>query len=200
MSDALEMNVLYAEKRERLGTGTARESRRQDRVIASIYGKDKTQLFITLPAKEVNHLYRKRYFTSTVFYIDVEGTKHKAIAKEVSLHPLTDMVSNIDFTYVKDDKHELAMPVLYEGREKALGVKRGGFLNMIKRKVKVSCDSNNIPQYLVVDVNNMAIGQKIKASEINLPEGCKLLEKPEQIIATMLGKVSKADKEAEAAS
>ena len=191
-----EMNVLYAEKREKLGTGTAREARRNNRVIASIYGKDKTQFFITLPAKEINVLYRKKYFTSTVFHIDIEGTQYKALATEVSLDPLTDMVSNIDFTYVKENNHELHMPVLYDGREKALGVKRGGFFNIIKRKLKVSCKSDNIPKYLVIDVNEMAIGQKLKASDIAFPEGCTLLEKSEQVIATMIGKVSKAEKEA----
>ncbi len=191
-----EMNVLYAEKREKLGTGSAREARRANRVIASIYGKDKTQFFITLSSKEVNVLYRAKYFTSTVFHIDIEGTKYKAIATEVSLNPLTDMVSNIDFTYVKENNHELLMPVLYDGKEKALGVKRGGFFNIIKRKLKVSCKSDNIPKYLVVDVIEMAIGQKLKASDITFPEGCTLLEKPEQVIATMIGKVSKAEKEA----
>lgn len=190
------MNVLYAEKREKLGTGTAREARRNNRVIASIYGNTKTQFFITLPAKEINILYRKRYFTSTVFHIDIEGEQYKVLATEVSLDPLTDVVSNIDFTYVKENKHELYMPVLYDGKEKALGVKRGGFFNLIKRKLKVSCNSDNIPKYLVIDVNEMAVGQKLKASDITLPEGCILLEKPEQIIATMIGKVSNVEKEA----
>ncbi|MDR0329317.1 MAG: 50S ribosomal protein L25, partial [Rickettsia sp.] len=83
---------------------------------------------------------------------------------------------------------------------RALGVKRGGFFNIIKRTITLLCDVNNIPKNINIDVTNMHIGQSLKAKSIKLPEGVQLASKNDFIIATIIGRKGSKSEGEEAAT
>ncbi|WP_425362310.1 50S ribosomal protein L25/general stress protein Ctc [Candidatus Tisiphia endosymbiont of Mystacides longicornis] len=193
MSELLE---LAAEMREKFGTGAARYLRRRGMVPAVVYGANKQPLAVSIEEKEITKHYRKPGFISSIVQIKVGNKTHKVLPKAVELHPITDIVRHVDFVHLEEKTQTMEVPVVYEGKERALGVKRGGFFNIIKRTITLLCDVNNIPKNINIDVSNMLIGQSLKAKNIKLPEGTQLASKSDFIIATIIGrKGSKAETE-----
>lgn len=193
MSEILE---LAADKREEFGTGVARDLRRNGMVPAIIYGAGKESVAISIEEKEITKYYRKPNFISTVIKIKLANKIHKVIPKSVELHPVTDIVRHVDFVHLEKKTQKMEVPVVYEGKERSSGVKRGGFFNIIKRSITLLCDVNNIPRNITIDVTNMQIGQSLKAATLKLPEGTSLASKKDFILATIIGrKGSKADGE-----
>ncbi|WP_375334000.1 50S ribosomal protein L25/general stress protein Ctc [Candidatus Tisiphia endosymbiont of Xenochironomus xenolabis] len=193
MSELLE---LAAEMREKFGTGAARDLRRRGMVPAVVYGANKQPLAVSIEEKEITKHYRKPGFISSIVQIKVGNKTHKVLPKAIELHPITDIVRHVDFVHLEEKTQTMEVPVVYEGKERALGVKRGGFFNIIKRTITLLCDVNNIPKNINIDVSNMLIGQSLKAKGIKLPEGTQLASKSDFIIATIIGrKGSKAETE-----
>jgi large subunit ribosomal protein L25 len=190
---------LIAETRENAGTGPARELRRQGRVPGIIYGAGKSPMSVSVEEKEITKLYRKKHFISTVIDLQIGGDTHKVLPKAIDLHPVKDTVNHFDFVYLESKTQKMEVPVVFDGKEKSLGVKRGGFFNIIKRTITVLAPSNDIPRNVTVDVTNMYIGQTIKASSLTLPEGCKLFDKKDFILASITGRGGKAQAEDEKA-
>lgn len=197
MNEILE---LAANIRQDFGTGNARDLRRKGYVPAIVYGAGKEVLAISVEEKEITKHYRKPGFISTVVHLKIGDQSHKVLPKDVALHPITDIVRHVDFVHLEDKIQKMAVPVVYEGKERAVGVKRGGFFNIIKRTVMLICDVNNIPKNITIDVSNMHIGHSLKASSMKLPEGSKFVAKGDFILATIIGrKGTKADAEEAAA-
>lgn len=193
MSD---MAVLTATKRTKIGTGAARELRNKGMVPAIVYGVGKESLSIFIEEKEATKLYRKHGFTSTVVGIEIDGKVHKVLPKAVQLHPITDIVNHIDFVFLNKDTQNVDVPIVFEGKERAIGVKRGGFFNIILRKLTVNCPVDSVPQDIKIDVSNMGIGSSILASNLPLPKGCSLVNKSKLVVASITGRGGKSDNEA----
>lgn len=188
-----EVVALSAEVRESLGTGGARALRRTGMVPAVIYGAGKKHLNISVEEKEITKLYRKAGFTSSVIQLEIGEKKHKVLPQAVELHPITDIVRHVDFVYLEGKHQKVKVPLVFEGKEKSLGVKRGGFFNIVRRSLSLLCPVGDIPKNIVIDVNNMYIGQSIKAASIKLPEGCQLLDKAEAVVASITGRGGKEE-------
>ena len=93
------------------------------------------------------------------------------LPKEIVWDPITDEPIHIDFIrIVKGSKIILEIPVKFINNDKSPGLKRGGVLNIVRRKVELKCPAENIPTELVVDLDNLDIGSSIKISSINMPE------------------------------
>lgn len=197
MSELLE---LAAEMREKFGTGVARDLRRKGMVPAMVYGAGKEVLAVSIEEKEITKHYRKPGFISTVIQIKVGSKTHKVLPKAVELHPITDIVRHVDFVHLEEETQRMEVPVVYGGKERALGVKRGGFFNIIKRTITLLCDVNNIPKNINIDVTNMHIGQSLKAKNIKLPEGVQLASKNDFIMATIIGRKGSKSEDEEAAT
>lgn len=188
-----EMLALSGEMREYFGTGAARALRRTDMVPAIVYGPGKKTLSISIEEKEITKYYRKPNFISTIIQLEIGEKKHKVMPKIVELHPITDVVRHVDFIFLDNKHQKMELPIIYEGKERSIGVKRGGFFNIVKRTLTIMAPSNNIPKNVIIDVSNMYIGQSIKADSIKLPEGCKLLNNSNQVIASIIGRGGKGD-------
>jgi large subunit ribosomal protein L25 len=194
-----EVVTLVAELRENLGTGPTRALRRKGLVPCIIYGSGKKPLAISIIEKDITKHYRKSNFSSSVIQLEIGEKKHKVLPKDIDLHPITDIVRHVDFIYLDSKEQQVLIPLVYEGKDRAVGIKRGGFFNIVKRHISLMCPSSNIPKNIIIDVSNMFIGQSIKAGSINLPEGCNLVDKKDLVIASITGRGSKADAEEVAA-
>lgn len=193
MSEALE---LIAETRDKFGTGVARDLRRNGMVPVIVYGAGKEVLAASVQEKEITKHYRKPGFISTVVDLKVGAKTYKVLPKAVELHPITDIVRHVDFVHLEKKTQKMEVPVVYEGRDRSIGIKRGGFFNIIKRTITLLCDVNDIPKNITIDITNMHIGHSLKATTIKLPEGTKLASKGDFILATIIGrKGSKAEDE-----
>jgi len=186
---------LAAEVRQELGTGASRALRRKGRVPATLYGAGNKPMSISVKENEITKLYRRHGFTSIIIDMDIDGKNHKVLPKSVDLHPITDIVSHVDFVFLDKKIQKVDVPVIFEGRERAICVKRGGFFNIIMRKLPLFCNVGNIPLNIELEVSSMQVGDSIRAKDIKLPEGCSLTSKKDLVIASITGRGSKSDAE-----
>lgn len=188
-----EVCTLAAELREELGTGAARLLRKRSRVPATIYGAGKEPLSISIEEKEITKYYRKPQYLSQLFELEIGQKKFKVLPKAIQLHPITDIVSHADFVFLDSKVQKMDVPIVYLNKETCLGVKRGGYFNTVKRFLTLLCPVSNLPRKIEIDVTSMLIGGSLKAKDAPLPEGAKLLENPNFVIASIVGKKGKSE-------
>ena len=139
-----------------------------------VYGKGAKALSIAFDNKVLNKLMHTGGFYSKIINIDVDGKSEKVLPKVLQYHPVTDKLIHFDFLRVQDDtKVTVDVPVEYLNEEVCPGLKQGGVLNLVRRFVELSCNANNIPEKLQYDLIESEIGDAIKISNIELPEGVK---------------------------
>jgi large subunit ribosomal protein L25 len=111
-------------------------------------------------------------FYSSILDIDIEGKTEKVLPKQLQYHPVTDKLIHFDFLRVQNDtKVTVEVPVEFLSQDICPGLKKGGVLNLVRREVELSCNANNIPDKLQYDLVSSEIGDSIKISNIELPEG-----------------------------
>ena len=169
MSDAL---TLPAELRERAGKGASRALRRDGRVPAVVYGGKEEPLAIHVEAKELVRQLNTGHFTNSIVMIEVGGKKLRTLPKDVAWHPVSDRPLHADFLRLaKDAKITVEVPVVFANEEASPGLKRGGVLNVVRHELELVCESDKIPDEIVLDVTGLDVGDSIHISHVTLPEG-----------------------------
>ena len=165
------MNSIEANIRNTNTKGEVNSLRINGNVPAVVYGGSEKNQKIYLSKKNIKNLIEKENFLSNIISINLDGKSENVLPKEIVWDPITDEPIHIDFLrIVKGAKVILEIPVKFINIEKSPGLKRGGVLNIVRRKVELKCPTENIPTELVVDLDNLDIGSSIKISSIKLPE------------------------------
>jgi large subunit ribosomal protein L25 len=168
------MNSLDASIRNTKSRGEVNSLRLKGEVPAIIYGGTEKNQKISLSKKQVKSLIDQENFLSNMINLKIDKEMVKVLPREVSYDNLTDDPIHIDFLrIVKGAKIIIEIPVKFINNEKSPGLKRGGVLNIVRRKIELKCATENIPNELVVDLEGLEIGTSIKISSINLPENVK---------------------------
>ena len=168
------MNSLEASIRNTKTKGEVTILREKGEVPAIIYGGTEENQKISLSKKKTKSLIDQENFLSNIISLNINGQSIKVLPREVSYDILTDDPIHIDFLrIVKGTKIIIEIPVKFINTEKSPGLKRGGVLNIVRRKVELKCASENVPNELVVDLEGLEIGTSIKISSITLPENVK---------------------------
>ena len=108
---------------------------------------------------------------SKVLEIEVDGKKEKVIPRDVSYNVISEEPIHIDFLRVVSGKKiTLEIPVRFINHPDSPGLKRGGVLNIVRRKVELNCPAESIPDEIVVDLTGTDIGTSIKISSVKLPD------------------------------
>ncbi len=178
--------ALTAQARGRAGKGTARQTRREGRVPAVIYGDKQPPIMISLEQKAfVRVLHQPGFFTHLVD-VTLDGATHLALARDVQFHPVTDVPLHVDFLRVSADTRITVMvPVEFVNQDKSAGLKRGGVLNVVRHEVEVTVAANSIPEHITVSCEGFEVGDSIHISSVTLPEGVKPLIDRDFTIATI---------------
>ena len=165
------MSLLAATIRETKTKGEVKSLRSKGMVPGIIYGGEEPNQKISVSVKEVKNLLNKENILSNIISINIDGKEQKVLPRVIDFDTVTDQPIHLDFLrIVKGAKVILEIPVKFINHELSPGLKRGGVLNIVRRKVELRCPTENIPTELVVDLNNLDIGASIKISFINLPE------------------------------
>ena len=169
------INNLRAAKRETKTKGQLNILRTKGFIPAILYGGKSPNLKISIEEKFVKDILRSENFLSTVFDIDIDGKKEKVIPREVTYHVLSERPTHIDFMrIVGGSKIILEIPVKFKNNEECAGLKKGGVLNIVRRKIELKCKAENIPENIEVDLSGLDIGASIRISSVNLPENTSL--------------------------
>ena len=168
-------------------TGSTYSLLNKGMVPGIIYGKGTEPIQIAFEDKILQKLMHTGSFYSTILDIDIEGKIEKILPKQLQYHPVTDKLIHFDFLRVQNDtKVTVEVPVQFLNQETCPGLKKGGVLNLVRRDVELSCNANNIPDNLQFDLASSEIGDSIKISNIDLPEGIKpTISDRDFVIATL---------------
>ena len=155
-------------------TGSTYSLLNKGMVPGIVYGKGTEPTKIAFEDKVLLKLMHTGAFYSTILDLDIEGKNEKVLPKQLQYHPVTDKLIHFDFLRVQNDtKVTVEVPVQFLNQETCPGLKKGGVLNLVRRDVELSCNANNIPDNLQFDLESSEIGDSIKISNIDLPEGVK---------------------------
>ena len=181
------MNSIEATARNTNTKGQVRVLRQKGEVPGIIYGGTEKNQTISLSTKEVKSLIDQENFLSNIISLKIDGKSMNVLPRDVAFDPISDNPIHVDFLrIVKDAKIILEIPVKFINNEACPGLKRGGVLNIVRRKVELKCPTENIPAELVVDLEGLEIGASIKISSINLPENVKpTIQGRDFVIATV---------------
>jgi large subunit ribosomal protein L25 len=189
--------VLKAEKREKFGSSQTRKIKREGRIPAIIYSKN-GNINLSLSSLEFEHEYFKGNALTSVVELELDGKKIKVIPHKIELDPVSDRPVHVDFFNASESKTIRAKPKLvFINQEKSPGLKKGGVLHIVMRKLAVICDSEkSIPEKIEVDVGSTQVGSKIRAKNLKLPSGVSLLEKDNFLVGSVIGRGKSEEEEA----
>ena len=165
------MSNLKAKIRENLTSGSNNKLRAEGLIPAILYGGKNQNLNISVSKKEISNIINSETFLSKVLELDIDGKKEKVIPRDVAYHVVSEEPMHIDFMrIVSGKKIILEIPVKFINHPDSPGLKRGGVLNIVRRKVELKCPAESIPNEIIVDLAGTDIGTSIKISSVKLPE------------------------------
>ena len=163
------MSNFKAEKRENTKTGYTNSLRAKGLIPAILYGGKLPNENISVVKKQFQNILDSESFLSSVLEIEINGKKEKVLPREVSYHAVSDEPIHIDFMrIVAGKKIILEIPVKFINHPDSPGLKRGGVLNIVRRKVELRCPAETIPNEIIVDLAGTDIGTSIKISSVKL--------------------------------
>ena len=165
------MSNLEANLRSNTSRGSNNILRKEGMVPAVLYGGEEKNELISISKKNLKTLLDQENFLSNVLKIKLNNKEINVLPREVSFDVVTDEPIHVDFLrMVAGRKIVIEIPVRFINNEQSPGLKRGGVLNIVRRKVELKCPTESIPKELVVDLEGLDIGASIKISAIDLPE------------------------------
>ena len=181
------MNSIEANIRDNSTKGQLNAIRNSGNVPAIIYGgKDKNQK-ISISKKLLKTFIEKENFFSNIITLNVDGSNQNVLPREIKYHILTDEPIHVDFLRVLPGvKIKIEIPVNFINHDKSPGLKKGGVLNIVRRKVELKCPSEKIPENLTIDLDGVDIGESFKISSIKLDtEVTPTIQGRDFVIATL---------------
>ena len=166
------MHSLDANTRDSKSKGDVRSLRLAGNIPGIVYGGPEQNQKITVLKKTVNSLLDKGSFLSNIITLNLDGKPQNVLPREISYNVLSDEPTHIDFwRIVPGVKIRIEVPVEFINHETYPGLKRGGVLNIVRRKIELKCPSEKIPSVITLDLDGVDIGESFKISAVKLEEG-----------------------------
>jgi large subunit ribosomal protein L25 len=179
-----------AKKRDGQGTGASRRLRRTGRVPGIIYGGTGAAQSIDIDHNELFQLMRKEAFYSSVLTANIDGVKEICLFRDVQRHPYRIQILHIDFQRI-DATHKIhqKVPLHFINADIAPGVKlNGGMISHVTNEIDVKCLPADLPEFIEVDLKDLASGQSIHISQLVLPAGVEVAHHgdADPVVATIM--------------
>ena len=180
------MNSIDATIRDTSTKGQVNTLRGKGLVPAIIYGGSENNQKISVSQKLIKSLSEKENFLSNTLTLNIGGKSQKVLPREIKYDVVSDEPIHLDFLRVIPGATIiLSIPVKFINHEKSPGLKRGGVLNIVRRKVELKCPGENIPDDITVDLSGTDIGTSIKISSVKLSENVLPTIDRDFVIATV---------------
>ncbi len=164
---------LVVTKRESVGKGAARKSRREGQVPGVIYGGGQDPIAIDVKQSELLRRLKQGKFLSTLHRLDLDGTQERVVCRNVQRNKINDLPIHVDFLRLaKGSKIALLIPVNFVNQDISRGIKRGGNLVVVRQEIELVVPADDIPEQVTIDLENVRIGEVINISDVTLPAGC----------------------------
>ena len=166
------MNSLEANTRNTKSKGDVRSLRLKGNVPGIIYGGANQNEKVSVSKKTLKFLIDKENFLSNIITLNLDGKQQNVLPREITYNVISDEPTHIDFLrIVPGVKIRIEVPVQFINHEASPGLKRGGVLNIVRRKIELKCPSEKIPESITIDLDGIEIGESFKISSIKLEDG-----------------------------
>jgi large subunit ribosomal protein L25 len=166
------MNSLEANTRNTKSKGDVRSLRLAGNIPGIIYGGTEQNQKVTVLKKTLKSLLEKENFLSNIITLELDGKSQNVLPREITYNVISDEPTHIDFLRVVPGvKIRIEVPVQFINHETSPGLKRGGVLNIVRRKIELKCLSEKIPEAIIIDLDGIDIGESFKISSVKLEEG-----------------------------
>ena len=181
------MNSLEANIRDNKTRGELNTLRNKGEVPAIVYGGKEENQKVSISKKKLKYLIERENFLSNIITLNVNGNNLNVLPREVKYHILSDEPTHVDFLRILPGiKIKIEVPVNFINHDKSPGLKRGGVLNIVRRKVELKCPSEKIPENLIIDLDGVDIGESFKISSVKLDsEVTPTIQGRDFVIATL---------------
>lgn len=167
-----ENNTIEASTRETKTKSDLNKLRSDGFVPGILYGDIEKNISLSVKKSTLDYFLKTTNFKSKVFKINIDGKEYEVLPRDIEFDNISNQPIHVDFQKLsKNTKVVVWIPVKFLNEEKCPGLKMGGVLNIVRRKVELSCPADNIPSELIVDLLEREIGESIHISAIKLPEG-----------------------------
>ena len=177
--------VLKAQTREDRGKGAARKLRAKGLVPGVLYGQGAEPQAISLSSQDLLHFFHATHGATAVVDIEIDGTRHMAIPREVQKDHLRGRDIHVDFLEVRGDE-KVKMTVEIHETGEAAGVKAGGVIEHHMREVEIECLPGDVPEEIVADVTPLELGDMLRVGDLTPPKGVTFLSDPDTPVISVV--------------
>lgn len=184
----MEIFDLKATQRNTVGKSPARALRREGLIPAVLYGPKRETMSLTVSPMDLEKIYKDSGTEQVVLKLVIENgvTQNVTVlVKEVQTSPVTRQYLHLDFLEISLDE-EIVVRVPVEVTGKSIGIERGGFLQLVRHELDVSCLPMDMPEKIEVDIADLDIGDAIHVEDITLDDKIKMLSEPGHTVLTVV--------------
>ena len=182
MKELFEINAV---DRDGHGRRESRRLRRAGMVPAVVYGASREPASVAIRHNELMQHLSHEAFHSHILSIKVDGNAERVVLREVQRHPYKRQIMHVDLLRIAEDRMlVMNVPLHFSGEDVCVGVRQeGGVIAHLATEVEIACLPKDLPEYLEIDVSNLALGSSLHLSDIPLPEGVSIpgLERGEDV-------------------
>lgn len=195
---------IAAQTRATQGTGASRRLRRDGKVPGIVYGGTDAPAMIELDHNNLYHALREEAFHASILTLNLDGKKSQVLLRTFNMHPWKQQVQHIDFQRVlADEKIHMRVPLHFVNQENSPAVKTSGALvSHVMNEVEVSCLPANLPEFIQVDLQDLAVGHSLHLKDLSMPTGVEVVlhrgENP-VVVTAMMPRAAAAEEEVVAA-
>ncbi len=166
-----------ASKRALQGTGASRRLRRAGKVPGILYGGETAAQPIDVDHNALFHSLKQEAFHASILTMNLDGQKQQVLLRDYQMHAFKPQVLHIDFQRVSADrKIHMKVPLHFINADIAPGVKlQGGVVSHVINELNVTCLPADLPEFIEVDMKDVAVGHSIHVSDLRLPKGVEPL-------------------------
>lgn len=188
----MESLSLTVDKREdkELGNNASRRLRREKYIPGVLYGLAKEPLTLKVDAKQFSQIIKGKGTANLIFDLSVNGSKKKesVILKDIQRHPITRDFLHLDFLRIEMAKEvETQVPIHILNDDIAIGVKEeGGVMQHSLRELHIACLPKDIPESIDYDIRDLAIGDSVKVSDLEVGADIRIISDPNEVIVSII--------------
>ena len=157
------------------GKGASRRLRREEKIPAIVYGAGKEPSAISLNIHEITHLLESDDAYTSVLDLSIDKKVEPVIIKDLQRHPAKNTITHVDLLRINMKQAIVtSIPLNFTGSDDNEALRLGAILNQFINAVEVSCLPADMPNGIDVDISNLALGDHISLTGLNMPEGVTL--------------------------
>lgn len=184
--------ALTAAVRHAQGSSNSRRLRAQGKIPAVVYGHGVEPTSVEVEARALRAALNTKAGINALLRLDIEGSNHLALAREIQVHPVRGTVAHLDFQVVDPNQQITATVPLHFVGEATKVTKMGGAVEQVKKTLGIAATPSTLPAHIEVDLSGLEMETTMRVKDIVLPDGVTVTTNPDEPVA--VGKATRGSR------